>query len=423
MTTPTLSAREQTPVVGLMLVAAATMVTVAIAVTVERGLYQPTVALAFGGFIALGEFVRITLPGEREAAPLGAAGALAYALLPSVGDDPALHGVLQVVAVAACGMAAGLLPHLLAGRAPRLDYVARRVLTIAVAAALFRPLYLGDWSVVDRGFGLALFMILVVVATAVADAALAAGVRTSHEGAPLWPAFTNELHAMAGITSAIGATGVLIAVATGVMGLWAIPVLSVPLLLAQYSFRRYAAIRTTYLQTIRSLSRVTELGGYTEAGHSDRVSRLAVAVGREFGMTDAQLRDLEYAALMHDIGQLSLTEPIVGGATVLLERTEQRRVAELGADVIRKAKVLDGVAAVVERQADPYRGPDRGPDRTLPLASRIIRVANAYDDLASGTPDPSRRAYALNRLRLSSLTELDPHVVESLCRIVERTRL
>ena len=45
-----------------------------------------------------------------------------------------------------------------------------------------------------------------------------------------------------------------------------------------------------------------------------RVSTLAVAVGRELGMSDSELRDLEYAALMHDIGQLSLTEPIPGGA-------------------------------------------------------------------------------------------------------------
>ena len=58
------------------------------------------------------------------------------------------------------------------------------------------------------------------------------------------------------------------------MRLWAIPVFVVPLLLTQFSFRRYAGIRQTYAQTIRSLSRVTEVGGYTETGHSRRVSEL-----------------------------------------------------------------------------------------------------------------------------------------------------
>ena len=92
------------------------------------------------------------------------------------------------------------------------------------------------------------------------------------------------------------------------MGLWAIPVFATPLLLTQFSFRRYATIRATYLQTIRALSRVTEVGGQTETGQSRRVSRLAVTVGRELGVSERDLLDLEYAALMHDIGQLSLVD-------------------------------------------------------------------------------------------------------------------
>jgi response regulator RpfG family c-di-GMP phosphodiesterase len=204
------------------------------------------------------------------------------------------------------------------------------------------------------------------------------------------------------------------------MGLWAIPILSIPLLLAQFSFRRYSSIRSTYLQTIRALSRVTEVGGYTETGHAERVARLAVGVGRELGMNDPELLDLEYAALMHDIGQLSLTDPIPGGATVVLSGAEQRRIAELGAEVIRQAKVLDSVADIVERQSDAFRRPAGQPDPSLPLASRIIRAVNAYDDLASGLPDPAGRARALERLRLSAVSELDPRVVESLSRILDR---
>ena len=181
------------------------------------------------------------------------------------------------------------------------------------------------------------------------------------------------------------------------MGNWALPVFVIPLLLTQFSFRRYAAIRATSLQTIRALSRVTELGGYTESGHSRRVSELAVAVGRELGMSDADLLDLEYAALMHDIGQLSLTEPIPGGATVVAAPADQRRIAELGADVIRQTGVLDAVATIVERQAEPYRRAHEATTWRVPLASRIIKAVNAYDDLvgeSTETAPPPRRAGA-----------------------------
>jgi response regulator RpfG family c-di-GMP phosphodiesterase len=207
------------------------------------------------------------------------------------------------------------------------------------------------------------------------------------------------------------------------MGYWALPIFAVPLLVAQFSFRRYAAIRATYLQTIRALSRVTEVGGYTETGHAQRVARLSMAVGREMGMSEADLVDLEYAALMHDIGQLSLTDPIPGGATVMVAPDEQRRIAEFGAEVIRQSGAMNRVATIVDRQADPYRRPGTPLDAGIPVASRIIRVANAYDDLVGGSMDTERRVAAIDRLRLGVAYEYDPNVVDILTRIVERTML
>jgi hypothetical protein len=268
---------------------------------------------------------------------------------------------------------------------------------------------------------LAAYMVLVVAAALVVDAALAGLARTGREGTPFLPGFRDELRAQFGIVSAIGATGMLIALTAGVIGLWAIPVFSIPLLLTQFSFRRYASIRATYLQTVRALSRVTEVGGYTETGHSRRVCQLSLAVGRELGMSEPALLNLEYAALMHDIGQLSLTDPIPGGATVVVSPAEQQRIAALGATVIRQTGVLDDVATIVELQAEPYRQPHRPEDVTVPLASRIIKVVNAYDDMVAGSLETVRRLEALERLRLGMAYEYDPRVVESLSRVVERS--
>ena len=251
---------------GVLAPVAALVVVAAVARAAVTGVHAPWVALAFLAFVAVGEFVRLTLPGDREAAPLGAAGALAYCLLPRVADDASHHSAAQVVAVTAVGMCLGGLPHAAVGRAPALDYLARRVLVIAVAAAAFRPVA-GDYpSAVDLDVGpaMAVVMIAVVVGAGTLDALLAALSRASRERVPYGAALRDELHQLLGIGSAIGATGMLIALATGVMHLWAIPVFCGPLLLAQFSFRRFAAIRATYLQTVRSLSRVTELGGYTE---------------------------------------------------------------------------------------------------------------------------------------------------------------
>jgi hypothetical protein len=392
--------------------------TASVVQTVTDGVSRPWHALAFLIFIAVGEFARINLPGGRDAAPLAIAGALAYALVPGNGAT-----VGQVVAVVLTGMLLGALPHAFVGRGPRLDYFARRVITIAVPAVLFRPTADGASAVVDLKLGplLALTMAGTVILAAAVEAVLAAASRVGREASPFGVALRDELRALGGIGSAVGATGMLIALATDVMDLWAIPVFSVPLLLAHFSLRRFAEIRATYGQTIRALSRVTELGGYTEPGHVRRVNELAVAVGREMGMGESGLLDLEYAALLHDLGQLSLTDPIPGGATTIIDPTEQRRIAERGAKVIRETGVLDRVADIVERQTDPYRRPHEVFDASLPLASRIIKAVNAFDDLVGGMADHQAELDALERLRLGVAYDYDPRVVDSLARVVERT--
>jgi HD-GYP domain-containing protein (c-di-GMP phosphodiesterase class II) len=162
---------------------------------------------------------------------------------------------------------------------------------------------------------------------------------------------------------------------------------------------------------------VTELADYTEPGHARRVCHLALAIGRDLSLPESLLLDLEYAALLHDIGQLSLTDPIPGGATVLIAPERAASVAALGADVVRQTGVLDRVADILEHQVRLFR-PDQADD-PVALAGAIIRAANAYDDLVSGALDLDRRLAAVRRIRLGIAAEYDPRVVESLTRIVE----
>lgn len=400
-----------------------------VAATAVSGIEQTPIAVAFGVLIAVGELVRVNLPGDRSAAPLAAAGALAYALLVEFrtphGVVETTQGVAQVVALTTVAVIVGTVPHVAVGQPPRLELLARRILVTGLAAALFRPLYEGGFldGINNGSWQLPALMLLVVLATGAVDGLLAALARSGRERVPILASVRDEGRVVLGIGSAIGATGVLIALAAEVMGYWALPVFAVPLLVAQFSFRRYASIRATYLQTIRALSRVTEVGGYTESGHAQRVAGLSLAVGREMGLSEVDLVDLEYAALMHDIGQLSLTDPIPGGATVMVAPEEQRRIAEYGSEVIRQSGVMDRVATVVEQQAAPYRRPGEPFDAGVPIGSRIIRAANAYDDLVGGSLESDRRHAALERLRIGMAYEYDPQVVDVLTRVVERTML
>ncbi|MEU6849993.1 HD domain-containing protein [Actinacidiphila alni] len=282
------------------------------------------------------------------------------------------------------------------------DAEVRRVTAAGFAAICVQPLGGAEGAV-----------LAVLGLTALCDAALAAAIEAARTGHPYAPALRDELRALPGIGSAVCAGAAVMALAVTAAGLWAVPVVAVPLLLTQLSLRGHAAVRATYRQTIGSLARATEVAGYTPPGHARRVSELSAAVGRELGLPARHLILLEYAALMHDIGQLSLVDPVPRGATEPLDGERQRTIAALGGEVVRQTGAPAEVALIVERQAHPYR--------EQPLAGRIVRAVNAYEDL-TGEPGAAldRRLAALERLRLATAREYDPQVVAALTRVLAR---
>jgi len=402
----------------LLLAAVGMMVVAALARTAAVGrVVAPHTAIAFGSVIAIGELLRLGLPGGREAAPIATAAALAYALLMRVhylvGHVPPVPA-LQVIAVTAVGMTVGALPHIAAGRPAGLTGMATRLVAVACVAFAFRPIAGAQVISGPRHWWVAFAVMALLVAVGwLVEATIGALIRADDLHAKFSVALWDEMRLQWPLGAAVGVSAMMISFAAEVMGLAELAVFMGPLLVTQVAFRRYSGIRATYLQTVRALARVTEVGGYVESGHSRRVSRLAVAVGRELGLAEMDLLDLEYAALMHDIGQLALPDPIPGGATVLVSMQDQRRIAELGAEVISKAGVLDRVAELVRCQNWPARGHDPEP----PVGSRIIRAANAFDDLVGGSTDRDRSAAALERLRLDTASEYDAGVVEALTEV------
>ncbi|MEU1784430.1 HD domain-containing protein [Streptomyces sparsogenes] len=364
-----------------------------------------------------------------EPAPVAAAGALGYAVVLRVGGEAATPGVLQAVAVVAAASLVGLVPRAVLGRPVGPERAARRVLVVALAALCCQPL---QSSSLGDGPFLVAYLLLVCALAGLTDAALAWALTRAREepgekpGEKLGEKLGEEPRAATAMGVAVRVAVCVTAAATGpavaVAGVWALPAVCAPLLLVQLSFRRCAGIRAACRQTVASLARTTEIAGHTPAGHARQVARLSRAVGRELRLPGPSLTVLEYAALMHDLGQLSLVDPVPTGATEPLPEAERRRIARLGGAVVRRTGVPEEVAEVVERQADPYR--------EQPLPARIVRAVNAYVELvggssggSGGSPQEDRAAAApraLARLRCCTARDFDPAVVEALARVVSR---
>jgi len=176
-------------------------------------------------------------------------------------------------------------------------------------------------------------------------------------------------------------------------------------------------VKRKQAQTIRALSRAAEVAGYTEVGHSDRVTRLSLAVGAELGLRGRRMQRLETAALMHDVGQLSLSERIPAGATLLATQEQRIEIAKSGAEVIRQTGAMADVAEIVKEQAVPYARSQAS--SAIRRDAQIVAVANAYDDLVGGEPSYQRRLQAMARLNMGVSTQYDPAVVDALARVVD----
>jgi HD domain len=411
----------------LLITFTASLVVVAIARTaVPPNFDAANVAIAFGLYIGFGELLRLVLPGGREAAPIAMSAALSYAMVLRIagplrdqapGGPPISKFIfgappLQVVFVAAVGMVIGSLPHIAAGRRAGLTGMSARLVAVASVAFIFHPLagrLIGrPWPALGVIAFLALLGWLI-------EAVILAIIRAEDLRARYSVTLLDELRVQWRLGLAVGVSAIITIFGAEVMGLAELAVFAGPLLVIQFAFRRYAGIRATYLQTVRALAQVTEVGGYVDGGHSRRVSRLALAIGRELGMPERDLLNLEYAALMHDIGQLSLVEPIPGGATLLVSPADARRIAEFGAEVIRQTGVLNTVAELVRFQWLPASGPV-----TPPLGSKVIRAANAFDELVGGSADRDRTAAAIARLKLDVGSEYDAEVVAALASVIDR---
>ena len=387
----------------------------------EELLVHRATILAFVLAIASGELFRLRMPNGRDAAPLASASALAVVFVGRIDGEPDFDVTAGfVVLVVASGMLLAGVVRRAQGRRAGTERVAPRLVGVAVAAVLAREVRVQGRSLWDLALdrdvprsAIAVAMVAVAAAGVVVDVVLTSAVRSERQRTPWLTALRGELGEVAPLTYAVVTSGPLVALMAPVFGLASLPAALFPLAITYVAVDRYAHNRVTYRQTIATLSHLTEKGGYTPRGHAERVAELSVRMGRVLGMPDRELRDVEYAALLHDLGQISLREPIPGGATVLAAPSDQRDIAAEGARIVRHAEGLDTVADYVEAQTTPYRQV-RELGEPVPFASRVIKVANAFDDLTGGRSDPAERRAAMERIHLGLGYEYDPQVVQAL---------
>jgi HD-GYP domain-containing protein (c-di-GMP phosphodiesterase class II) len=174
--------------------------------------------------------------------------------------------------------------------------------------------------------------------------------------------------------------------------------------------RRLAAL-TERLESERS---------YT-SDHTRAVSSLAVAIGRRLGLRTEELAGVELGALLHDVGKLEVPEKILSKPSALdeVEWRAMRRHVESGERLLYRVVDLPAVLAVVRWHHERWDGngyPDGKRGEEIPLAARIVAVADAFQAMVEVRPyrEGRTRTAALEEIRRHAGTQFDPRCVDAL---------
>jgi HD-GYP domain-containing protein (c-di-GMP phosphodiesterase class II) len=184
--------------------------------------------------------------------------------------------------------------------------------------------------------------------------------------------------------------------------------------------QNYGKLESMYFETVTALAAAIEAKDHYTAEHGDMLASMAVAVGRRLGLDDRALRDVQYAAVLHDIGKIGIPGYILNKPDKLTD-TEFAAMAEhtiIGERIISHIEHLAPIAVVIRSAHERWDGrgyPDKLAGEKIPLASRILLVCDAFHAMTSDRP--YRKAMpedvALEELRRNAGAQFDPVVVDA----------
>jgi diguanylate cyclase (GGDEF)-like protein len=191
----------------------------------------------------------------------------------------------------------------------------------------------------------------------------------------------------------------------------------------------YEGLERTFVTTVEALANALEANDEYTSTHARWISDLSLRVGRELGLDDDALKQLELGALLHDIGKIGVPSTILlkPGRLSSTERAVIEMHPVLGERIIAPIDRLQEVRVIVRHSHERWDGrgyPDGLVGEEIPLEARIIFVCDAYHAMTTDRPYRRRLGHpeAVRRLREGAGSQFDPRVVEVCLDVLERER-
>lgn len=216
----------------------------------------------------------------------------------------------------------------------------------------------------------------------------------------------------------------LMAIAYAHVGPLVALVFALPLYTTRAAYKAVVDIRNMFTQTVRALASAIDARDPSTKLHSEHVSTIAVEIGQALGLSEADLEQLEWAGLLHDIGKIGIRDAVLLKPERLTreERILMNEHPVKGEEILKGVDKLARERPLIRHHHEWYNGsgyPDRLIGEQIPLLARVLHVADAFEAMTASRPYrpvPMSTARALEELRRYAGIQFDPTVVEAFAR-------
>lgn len=185
-------------------------------------------------------------------------------------------------------------------------------------------------------------------------------------------------------------------------------------------------IESTYFETISALALAVESKDKYTRGHSIRVGKIAKAIAEKMEISKKEIKDIEHAATLHDIGKIGIVDNILNkGKLTPLEFDVIKRHPEIGENIIKPVASLSQICPIVRHHHERVDGngyPDHLSEKEIPRTAKILFVADAFDAMTSNRPYRKAMSFdeAINELDRNAGYQFDRDVVNSFIEYFEK---
>jgi putative nucleotidyltransferase with HDIG domain len=191
------------------------------------------------------------------------------------------------------------------------------------------------------------------------------------------------------------------------------------------SSRLLVRLKDLSMGALSALARTVDANSPWTAGHSERVTTVALALGRKLALNETELEQLHRGGLLHDIGKISIPSTILDKPAALTaeERARINCHPAIGANILAPMEAFADILPIVRHHHEWFNGkgyPDGLAGEAIPWLVRITSVADVFDALVSDRP--YRRSMSVQEasriIYRGAGTQFDPRAVQAFAEIL-----